>query len=233
MPAGEARLPGVAEQSATTDSVIAVSSGEVGPSCPRAKSWNSARIAAGVVLAGEAQPPGIAKQSATTKPELAESSGEAGSLLCRAGGTTNIAAAAAVTNSADEARPPGFAKHSATTESGVGVPKVSCQGMVEVVKNILQERDSERKADQSGVKGGPMISCWDVGKIVKSFDARPPQFLDSVCKVWVRGGRRCMHEVALCDSGARQFFLRSHRRTSAGEFSLVSRCHVACVSKLG
>ena len=94
------------------------------------------------------------------KPELAESSGEAGSPGSRAGGTT---------------------RH-------VEVPKTSCQGKVEVVKNILQERDSERKGEQSRVMGAPKISCWDVGKIVKSFHARHetrPQFLD---RVHERGG---------------------------------------------
>ena len=46
------------------------------------------------------------------------------------------AAAAAVANSDDGFRPLVCAKHSATTESGVGVPKISCQEKVEVVKKI-------------------------------------------------------------------------------------------------
>ena len=65
------------------------------------------------------------------------------------------------------------------------MPKISCQGKIEVVRNIPQERDSERKEDQSRVEGAPTISRWDVGMIVKSFDARRetrPQFLDRVCE---------------------------------------------------
>ena len=78
------------------------------------------------------------------------------------------------------------------TTQGFGVPKILCQGKVEVVINIPLERDSERKGEQSRVKGAPTISCWHVGKIVKSFDARRetrPQFLDRVCE-------RCRCDVA-------------------------------------
>ena len=111
----EARLPGIDKQSATTDSLIAESSGEDGPSWPRAKSWNSASIAACVVLAGEARPYGVAKQSATTKPEFAETSGEAGPSWPRANGMISAAATAAA-KSAGEAQPHGMAKQSATTK---------------------------------------------------------------------------------------------------------------------
>ena len=75
----------------TTESRVAVSSGGVGPSWPRAKSTPSAGVTAAARLAGEAGPPGIAKQSVTTESDNAGSS--------------------------DEARPPGIGKQSATTES--------------------------------------------------------------------------------------------------------------------
>ena len=78
-PAGEACPRGIAKQSTTTESDIVVSSGEAGPSWPRANDMNSAAATVAVKSAGEFRPPGIAKHSATTKPELAESSGEAGS----------------------------------------------------------------------------------------------------------------------------------------------------------
>ena len=76
------------------------------------------------------------------------------------------------------------------------MPKISCQGKVEVVKHFAQERDSERKGQQSRVKGAPMSPCWDAGKIVKSHDARREtrlQFLDRVdetCEVAAAVGRR-------------------------------------------
>ena len=69
---------------------------------------------------------------ASTKPELAEISSEA---VLRPGLVARVAAAA-VANSSDGVRRPGFAKHSATTEAGVGVPKISCPGKVEVVKKF-------------------------------------------------------------------------------------------------
>ena len=80
----EARPPGIEKQGATTDSEIAVSSDEVGPSWSKANCMNSAAPTAAVKSAGEARPHGIAKQSATTKPELAKTSGEAGSPWSRA-----------------------------------------------------------------------------------------------------------------------------------------------------
>ena len=61
MPAGEARPPGIAKQSATAESDIAVSPGEAGPSWPRAKSTPSAVVTAAAMPAGEARPPGIEK----------------------------------------------------------------------------------------------------------------------------------------------------------------------------
>ena len=133
------------------------------------------------MLAGEAWLPGIEKHSATTESALAVSP-SAGSSGSRAGGTTNTAVVA-VAKSADKA----------CTTRGVEGPKTSCQGKVEVDKNIPQERDSERKGEQSRVMEVPKISCWDVGKIVKSFDAIERetrlQFLDRVCE-------RCGCEVA-------------------------------------
>ena len=118
--------------------------------------------------------------SAATKPELAESSGEAASPWSTAGGTTNAAAVAAVTNSADEARPPGFAKHSHSQCRPVMLdllgpgkvarpevskcPKNKLKGKVEVVKNILQERDSERKEEQSRVVERPRSRAGTSGR---------------------------------------------------------------------
>ena len=55
-----------------------MSSGEAGPSWPRANDMNSAVDTAVARTADEVRPPGVAEQSATTKPELAESSGRAG-----------------------------------------------------------------------------------------------------------------------------------------------------------
>ena len=76
----EARPPEFAKDSAATESKVAVSSGGVGPSWPRAKSTPSAGVAAAARCAGEARPPGIAKQSAPTESDIAGSSGEAGPL---------------------------------------------------------------------------------------------------------------------------------------------------------
>ena len=68
---GEARPPGIAENSATTEA-----SGEAVPS----GLWTSADDTAGFKSVGKARPPGNAKQSATTEPELVESCGGAGLL---------------------------------------------------------------------------------------------------------------------------------------------------------
>ena len=70
---GKARPPEFQKHSTTTESNVAVSSGEAGPSWPRAKSTPSARVTAAARPAGEARPPGIAKQSATTDSEIAVS----------------------------------------------------------------------------------------------------------------------------------------------------------------
>ena len=166
--------------------------------------------------------------------ELAESSGGAGALSSRFAGTTKTAAAAALANSADEARPPRCAKHTSTTESvspgdagssgsraggttrGVGVPKISCQGKVEVVKSFPQERDSERKGEQSRVEGARMISCWDGGKIAKSFDVRREtrlQFLDRV-QEWCGCEAAVVRMRLLSSAAVCNIFLHSHRRTS-------------------
>ena len=65
---------------------------------------------ADAIHAGGARPPGFAKHTATTESALTVSPGDAGSSGSRAGGTTR----------------------------GVGVPKITCKGKVEVVKNILR-----------------------------------------------------------------------------------------------
>ena len=134
----EARPPGIAKKGATTDSVIAVSSGEDGPSWSRANGSYTSRQAV-----GEAWPPGFAKHSATTGLAVAESfgEGEAGSSSSGTTGTTSAAAITATKSVAEvrppriakfwtaaeavdptgeksvgEARPPKFAMHSATTK---------------------------------------------------------------------------------------------------------------------
>ena len=111
-------------------------------------------------------------------------------------------------NSAEGVRVLGFSKHSATTESGVAVPKISCQEKVEAVKKIHQERDSGRNGEQRRVKGAPMSSCWDVGNIVKvlQHETRLQILGQGSGEVLVRGGRRCGNEVVLFWSGAQQFF---------------------------
>ena len=95
---------------ATTDSEIALSSVEAGPSRPRANGRNRAAATAAVKSAGKARPHGIAKQSATTKLELAKTSGEAGSPWSRAGGTTGTAEGAADAKSVAKAQPHEIAK---------------------------------------------------------------------------------------------------------------------------
>ena len=106
---GETRLPELEKDSTTTDSDTAVSSGEAGPSWPKASSVNSQRVLMELGLhgpeqveivrplqqtlsAGKARPPGIAKQSATTEPEFAERSGEVGPSWSRTDGMNNAAA---------------------------------------------------------------------------------------------------------------------------------------------
>ena len=85
--AGEVRLRGIAEQSATTASEVEGSCGEVGLSWPRA-SGNSATAAAtaAVKSAWKARPPRTAKQSATTEPELVERCGRVAPSWSRANG---------------------------------------------------------------------------------------------------------------------------------------------------
>ena len=109
-------------------------------------------------LLGEARPLG---KSATTKPELAESSSGAGRNWI-------------------------FLVQSWWHDQSCRSPKISCQGKVEVVENIPQERNSERMGKQSRAMGVPKISCQEnVDKIMKSFDARretPSLFLDRFCE---------------------------------------------------
>ena len=69
--ADDARPPRTAEHSATTNSDIAVSAGEAGPSWSRASGMNSAAATAAVKSAGEARPPRIAKYGAKKESELA------------------------------------------------------------------------------------------------------------------------------------------------------------------
>ena len=75
---GEARPPGIAQHSASTESENAVSSGEVGSCRPGADDTTSAAATAAAKSVDEARPPGIAKHSATTESELEESSDEDG-----------------------------------------------------------------------------------------------------------------------------------------------------------
>ena len=74
-----ARPPGIVKKGATTDSEIAMSSGEDGPSWSRANGRNSATVAVARFDEG-ARPPGIVKKGATTDSEIAMSSGEDGLL---------------------------------------------------------------------------------------------------------------------------------------------------------
>ena len=109
---GEARLPGIAKNSATTAVPVVVptfaesvgdpagiaknsatSKGEAGSSWSRDGGMTSAAVAAAdAESAADARLPEIEKQSATTKPELCETSGNVGPLRSRAGGTNSAAA---------------------------------------------------------------------------------------------------------------------------------------------
>ena len=73
------------------------------------------------------------RSTAQTDSALEVLPGEAGSSGSRAGGTSRV----------------------------VEVPKISCQGKVEVVKSILQERNSGRMEKQSRVMKVPKISCQE------------------------------------------------------------------------
>ena len=86
-----------------TESVIAVSSGEAGPSWPRAESTPSGVGTPVTMPADEAPPPAIAKQSTTTESDIVVSSGEAGLSWPRAKSTPS-AVDATVTKAAGEAR---------------------------------------------------------------------------------------------------------------------------------
>ena len=71
------------------------------------------------------------------------------------------------------------------------------------------ERDSERKGEQSRVEGAPMSSCWNVVKIVMSYNVRRDAIAipgQGSGEVWVRGGQRCRKEIALLCSGGQHFF---------------------------
>ena len=144
--------------------------------------WDPASLAATAVAKPvvEARPPDIAKDSASTESVFAVSPVEAGSPGSRAGGTTRI----------------------------VEEPKISCQGKVEVVKNIPQERNSERMGKQSRVVGVPKISCQEnVDKIMKSLDARREtrsRFLVRVCEsfgheVAIAVGEGVLSSTEVCD----------------------------------
>ena len=91
--AGEARPPGIAKQSATTEPELAESADDAGPSWSRANG-NSAAATAAVESSGTALSTRIAKQSSTTVPELAESSDESGPSWSRANGDSAADAAA-------------------------------------------------------------------------------------------------------------------------------------------
>ena len=185
------------------------------------------------------------------------SSGEAGSSWFSTSSTTSTAEMAADAKSVVEARPFGIAKHSAKTESAlevlpgeaaspgsraggttgvVEVPKISCQGKVEVVKNIPQKRNCERIGKQSRVVGVPKISCVEnVDKIMKSFDARRetrPQFLERVCErlgyeVAIAVGEGFLSSVVVREG----FSLVVTGAPVLLRFFLLLRSHVACVSR--
>ena len=96
---GEARLPGIAKNSATTAVLV------VAPTVARS------------VGDGETRPHGIAKQSAMTDSDVSVSSDKVGLSWSKANGMNSAAGSAAV-KSAGEARPHGVAKQSATTKTG-------------------------------------------------------------------------------------------------------------------
>ena len=144
---GEARPPEFEKHSTTTESNVAVSSGEAGPSWPKASGRNRAATAS----AGKARPPGIAKQSATTKPELVKASDEAGSPWSSTG-VTNCAVAA----DAMLLKPPGCA-HSATTESassGSRAGGTTCTAEAADAKSVAEARP--RGIEKLGV----CLSAW-------------------------------------------------------------------------
>ena len=153
--------------------------------------------AAAVAKSAEARPPGFAKHSATTESALSVSPGEAGSSSSSTSGTTSTTEMAADAKSVVEARPFGIANSAKTdsalemlpSEAGscgsraggttrvVGVPKISCQGKVEVAEIVHQERNSEWRGKQSRVMGVRKISCQKnvevfAERIMNSFDAR-------------------------------------------------------------
>ena len=90
--AGGARPPGIAKESATTESDIAASSDEAGPFWPKASGRDGVAATAAVKSFGEARPPGIAKHSATKERELAEGSDEVGPSWSKANSMNNAAA---------------------------------------------------------------------------------------------------------------------------------------------
>ena len=109
---GEVRAPGTAKRSVSTESELAVSSGDAGSSGPLVNDMMRASATAVGKSVGEPRTPG--KHSATTGSVFAVSSGEAGSVGPGANDTTSVAATA-VAKSVVEARRCGIAKHRATT----------------------------------------------------------------------------------------------------------------------
>ena len=123
---GEDRPLGIANHSASTESVFSVSFGEAGSFGPGAN--DTVSVAAAVVAQSVegARPRGVVKYKATTEAELAESSGEfpvevggarlPGVAKCSAAtAATAVAPTVAKSVGVGEARPPGFAKYSATS----------------------------------------------------------------------------------------------------------------------
>ena len=138
----DARPPGIAKQSATTEFDIAVSFGGAVPSLSRAKGRSNAVDTAVARPADKARTPGIAKKSATTEFDIAVSSDEArlpgiekwsattdSDIAAFFGGAVpsqpkascrNSAGIGAVAMPAGEAQPPGNAKQSGTTKPELG-----------------------------------------------------------------------------------------------------------------
>ena len=134
-PAGEARPPGIAKHSASTEPELAACSGEAGHSRSRETGTTSADETTGANPVGEARPPVLAKCRATTTsasaqsvgvprpPEIAKHTATTKSELAvmddaRPLGIAKYGASlsAAVAKPVGETRPPGFATHSATRE---------------------------------------------------------------------------------------------------------------------
>ena len=161
----------------TTDSQIAVSSGEDGPRTEQMSETVLASQQSWTLLV-KARPPGFAKHSATTGLEVAESfgEGEAGSSWSGTTGTTSAAATAAA-KSVGEVRPLGKAKYMVTAKSELAAAAMKSAGKVRPLGIAKQCDTTKPELAESSGGAGPSeasgMNCPAAAAVKSAGEARP------------------------------------------------------------